>query len=297
VISKKLRKVLLLGVTISQIFSMSSAQAASTLIDGLTGNLCDVTNYPVTLNYSVAFTPGSVTTITSIQVAVSTTHVTANDTLTVNASSGSGTSIDVTSSVLATFTYSSVAGPYAGTNNYLIQTFVGSFTPVSGTTYWLAYKGSGAGYICLGTTTNTYTENWFWNANGSSYYWSWVGRGSNFQPPYHLNAKLIGGPTNSASSVALSVGTNVASYNLPVTITANLGVAGSDGRITFFANGKRIPNCISMRTSSLTASCNWRPKIHGAIQITASLTPSNSYYLSSSSQVLTALVKSRTISR
>jgi hypothetical protein len=297
VLSRRIKSGLLLGVIVSQLFSISNAQAASTLIDGLTGNLCNVDNYPVTRYYSVAFTPGSTTTITSIEVAVSATHLTYNDTLTVNSSSGSGTSIDVTSSVLATFSHSSISGPYVGTNNYLIQTFVGSFTPTAGTTYWLTYKGSGAGYVCLGTTSNTYTENWLWNANGSNYYWSWVGRGSNFQPPYHLNARLIGGPTSSASSITLSIGASIATYNSPTTITASLGVSGSDGRVTFFANGKRIPNCISIQSSSLAASCSWKPITHGAVQLTAVLNPSNSYYLSSSSQRLNAVVKSRSNSR
>jgi hypothetical protein len=276
---------------------LNSAQAATTLIDGLTGTLCDVTNYPVTLNYSVAFTPGSTSTITSIQVAVSTTHLTYNDTVTINASTGSGNSIDVTSSVLASFAFSSISGPYTGTNNYMIETFVGSFTPVSGTTYWLTFKGTGAGYVCLGSTSNTFAESWNWNKNGSNYFWSWVGRNGNFQTPYHLNAKLIGTPSSTLSTIALSIGSNRAVYNSPTSITATLGVSGSDGKVTFKANQKKIPGCISIPSTSLTATCNWKPKIHGSVQISATLFPSNSNYLQSTSTDLNVLVGPRTTLR
>jgi hypothetical protein len=57
------------------------------------------------------------------------------------------------------------------------------------------------------------------------------------------------------------------------TITAATSI---DGLVTFFANGKKIFNCVSVQTVSKVATCNWKPNIHGTINLSASFSPSGS---------------------
>ena len=52
----------------------------------------------------------------------------------------------------------------------------------------------------------------------------------------------------------------------------------SSGKVTFYANNKRIPGCINI-ASITSASCSYKPMTHGGIQIKALVTPDsgNSY--------------------
>lgn len=61
-----------------------------------------------------------------------------------------------------------------------------------------------------------------------------------------------------------------------VTITV---AVSNPGKVRFYINGKRIPNCLARATSgsnpNVTASCSWKPSVHGRASITATLTPTN----------------------
>ena len=46
----------------------------------------------------------------------------------------------------------------------------------------------------------------------------------------------------------------------------------SNGKVTFYANNRRIPGCINIVTSS-SATCSYKPMTHGGIQLTALVTP------------------------
>lgn len=107
---------------------------------------------------------------------------------------------------------------------------------------------------------------------------------------------FIGNASASASSVALTT-SGTATYRNASTITATLGVAGSDGKVTFFQNGKRIPGCINVQSSGLVATCNWRPSSRGITKLTASLTPTSSGYLPSASSTIQSLVSTRSSRR
>ena len=93
--------------------------------------------------------------------------------------------------------------------------------------------------------------------------------------------------------------------NLPTTsstptksTTTNLSVTVSaEGKVTFYANNKFIPGCRAIPTSSLSATCKWKPPVHGAVTIKAILTPTQSNYLQSTSPPLTTNVERRTIKR
>jgi hypothetical protein len=107
---------------------------------------------------------------------------------------------------------------------------------------------------------------------------------------------FIGVSAPTASTISLSVpGSN--SFRAASTVTANLGVAGSDGKVTFYQNGKRIPGCINRPSASLTATCNWIPTSRGIVRIHAALTPTSSGYLSSTSPIVQAKVVNRSVRR
>ena len=67
-----------------------------------------------------------------------------------------------------------------------------------------------------------------------------------------------------------------------VTVSAD---SNSPGRVTFFANGKRIPGCISKLLSgsgsNYTVACAYKPTMRGSILLSASIAPSSGYSPSS----------------
>jgi hypothetical protein len=63
--------------------------------------------------------------------------------------------------------------------------------------------------------------------------------------------------------------------------------------VTFFANGKRIPNCINKSSSALSVSCNWRPSVRGSVVITARLLPIDIGFTSAISPVKQVVVSNR----
>lgn len=86
---------------------------------------------------------------------------------------------------------------------------------------------------------------------------------------YYLNFVSTQGPP----SISLSAITT-AYKGVTVTATATVSTAG---KVRFLSNGKRIPNCINVAASGspLTATCSWKPPISGAINISATLLPTN----------------------
>ena len=103
---------------------------------------------------------------------------------------------------------------------------------------------------------------------------------------------FIGTAAPSASTVSVSVPSQ-STFRTASTLTANLGVAGSDGKVTFYQNGKRIPGCINIQSVSLVATCSWRPSVRGSVRITATLTPTSSGYASSNSSATQSNVRVR----
>lgn len=107
---------------------------------------------------------------------------------------------------------------------------------------------------------------------------------------------FIGTVAPSASTLSISA-PSTSIYRNSSTITATLGVAGSDGKVTFYQNGKRIPGCINVQSSGLVATCNWKPTNKGSTKLTAVLTPTSSGYLSSNAPTIQSLVTARTTRR
>jgi hypothetical protein len=80
-----------------------------------------------------------------------------------------------------------------------------------------------------------------------------------------------------------------AAYRKSLTIRAT---ASSAGRLTFYANGKRIPGCIS-RTVTTSFDCTFKPSSRGAVSIYSSFIPSTNDELANRSSVMTLLLGSR----
>ena len=97
---------------------------------------------------------------------------------------------------------------------------------------------------------------------------------------------------DSSTTFTIAGNQRVLNYNTGVILTATIS---TPGRVTFFADGKRIANCISkLGTTSVT--CNFLPKKNGAIYLSATLRPTDSGYRVSSSDPLavTAIKRSGT---
>jgi hypothetical protein len=83
-------------------------------------------------------------------------------------------------------------------------------------------------------------------------------------------------------------------FRSATTITATLGPAGSDGKVTFYQSGKKIAGCISLPSSSLAATCNWRPTTRGSVRLHATLIPTSSSVTASTSPTVQVNIVPRT---
>lgn len=69
------------------------------------------------------------------------------------------------------------------------------------------------------------------------------------------------------------------------TLTAS---SSATGKVTFYANGRKIPGCISKVASGsapITVTCAWRPATSGAITVRAVLIPTDSSLATASTQI------------
>jgi hypothetical protein len=80
-------------------------------------------------------------------------------------------------------------------------------------------------------------------------------------------------------------------YNAANTITIT---TSAESKVTFLANGKRIPGCASKNTTSLTATCSWKPTIHGFVTLSAQIVPIDNNYPTSTSLLSARHVAKRT---
>jgi photosystem II stability/assembly factor-like uncharacterized protein len=94
----------------------------------------------------------------------------------------------------------------------------------------------------------------------------------------------------SFQSLSLSTGA-VAPFRTQVTLSAQLSLAGSDGKVTFQANGKNIPGCVKVSSVSLTATCSWNPSTRGSVTLSAISYPTSSNFFSSSIRLPVAVNK------
>lgn len=94
------------------------------------------------------------------------------------------------------------------------------------------------------------------------------------------------------SSLTLS-GASTASYRRSTTITAVSSPAGTDGKVTFTANGKNISGCVKRQSTALTTTCNWLPSQHAFVRLGASLLPSSSNFGAASALPKFVMIQAR----
>lgn len=275
-----------LGIFLSSLLmvvGMSPAQAAvlfttdnSTCSSYGHGNL-RVEDSPLTV-------PGAAT-ITSIDLRVASLSGQASAQMRIYADNS-----DNPGTLLGTFTYSSING--------LLATYVGSASLSSAGKYWIRYS-----------TTSSFTPCYNFNpvTTGSLSGWS-IGKmresvdsGTNFTTrtdnlSFFIVLNGTGGAAINNSSISIS-SNMLATYRQSEAITATLGIAGTDGKVTFYANGKKIPGCINKLSASLSVICNWKPSLRGSTTLTARLVPTNTGYSPSSSTAQVVLIGNRSTKR
>ena len=88
-----------------------------------------------------------------------------------------------------------------------------------------------------------------------------------------LSITVVNGVTT--VSLALAGGVTQTPKGQNIVITATVDQAG---RISFFADGKRIPGCYNKAVSGSTKTCTWKPTIQKQVTLTSQLNPTNSAY-------------------
>lgn len=75
----------------------------------------------------------------------------------------------------------------------------------------------------------------------------------------------------------ITLGASNGTYRLPTTLTATTSAAG---KVAFYASGKVISGC-KRKTATTTATCSWKPNRHGPVELSAQLTPTDTFTASS----------------
>ena len=86
----------------------------------------------------------------------------------------------------------------------------------------------------------------------------------------YLNSPIV-----TTVSLSLAGGITQVPKGRNIVITATVDQAG---RISFFADGKRIPRCYNKAVSGSTKTCTWKPSIQKQVTLTSRLNPTNIAY-------------------
>ena len=157
----------------------------------------------------------------------------------------------------------------------------------AGPNYTLRYNGGGGGSFVIAGASNISTSNGLYA--GSS-----VGNLGQYNGTY-LSSTIPHGylTITNLNSVSISVdsvsGSRVATFRTAFQLRATLGEAG--GKVAFYQQGKIIPTCKQIITSTTTAICNWLPSAHASTVITAILTPNSDTMGSTSAPVIFSVVR------
>lgn len=85
-------------------------------------------------------------------------------------------------------------------------------------------------------------------------------------------------------------------YRTSATITANLSPS-TGGKVTFYANGKKIGNCIALVATTSSINCSWKPSIRGSVRLSARFVPTDPLASTVTSLSVYTTVKGRTSTR
>lgn len=314
-IRKIAKRTALMGWLIAalSITSVPQASAAQTVFYSAFGSSGCVTAYSNNfLNAQRVRTTQSVT-ITTIRVLVSggdTTNFQSSNfyLLAHNATGGSLANGAPSTTVLGTYTADAISGTGANRS----ATFTGNSTIPSGTTFWIApgQRASIFPYcfwyasntslltqngVSIDTSTTNSTSSWH-RANMSagtspvSATWNVPGNdGLVWQFSLENNTTM---PV--AATLATQSGSLQADFRTVTPLTVNVD---SQSRVTFYANGRVIAGCRNIMSSSGTATCNWKPSVHGSYRIYAAANPVSTSYVAANSPTISVGVVARTNKR
>jgi hypothetical protein len=135
----------------------------------------------------------------------------------------------------------------------------------------------------------------FAGANSATAYQIAVARdGSRGISPIYGGQLQYAGTTISSGAISLSLNNSI--FRTSATITATVSPT-TGGRTTFYANGKKIPGCISKVTSGSSVTCSYKGSTRGAVRIYARYQPTDPNYTATNSLTSTILVSNRTSKR
>lgn len=189
--------------------------------------------------------------------------------------------------LLGTFTYLSSSGN--------LITYSGSALLPAAGKYWLRFSTTAQFWPCYNFNPTFTGSLSGWSVGkvreSVDYGSTFTERTDNMSFLYVINGSGGGsGPISSTLSVTAS---SIANFRQAVAATATLGFNGSQGNVTFYANGKRIAGCINQPSSGLSASCTWKPSSRGSLLLTAKLTPTDTTF----APVTSAAVSVRVVGR
>ena len=189
-----------------------------------------------------------------------------------------------------------------------VARFVGSRTVTAGTKFWVtpgqshsvlggcygqpipSADISGDGSFTLDSVTGLSTVYYIMSNNGGA---SFAPTGSsNFL--FQIGIEISGEETSTITVSGISPNVSPLIYKSSYTLTATLS---TPGKTTFYAQGKTIPGCKNIAWAGTTATCTWKPALHGAISIYATLRPTDSNISSSTSPTRSFGVDRRSTSR
>jgi hypothetical protein len=272
--------IFLLILMCPQIFIFSSATAAGTVVFSALGIPC--TQHTANDIYAHRYVAGTNGQISAINVLLPSGAVN-NGTFKTNFPSATylimaNNGNSAPNTTLATFTADTMTGVNAR--------FVGTYNITAGTKFWVV-AGQGAAVFpdCFtnsGAVPNaniTFTNGWRLDTTTSTS-WPYVmgstpstlGNPVSYNYIFAISIEIA--PTAAATiSVSLQGGGTAAVYRSPTNLIAT---ASTEGKVTFYQSGKPIPGCRNIGTSSLVATCNWQPALHGRVGLSAKITPTDS---------------------
>jgi hypothetical protein len=202
--------------------------------------------------------------------------------------------------IAATFTPSNVTGGLAR--------YTGTFTASSGTKFWItpgqafsSFPGCYGQPLLNSDLTNNGSMNvdsltgitsvFYTQSNDGGATWG-TGTSSNFL--FQLGIEIGGADSSTVAVSGVSPNVSPLVYRSTYTLTAALS---TPGKTTFFADGKAISGCKNKVTATTSATCSWKPALHGAINIYVTLTPTDTSIPFSRSLVRTFGVAARSGNR
>lgn len=139
--------------------------------------------------------------------------------------------------------------------------------------------GGGGGYSGGGGGDNLAGES---AGGGGSYYDNGLNinriTSSTGRPPNSSGYVAITALSLPTLSVSVAGGASSVVKGQSVTLTANVN---QSAQINFYADGKKIPNCINKATSGGVITCSWKPTIQKSVNLSASIVVGGSVYVTS----------------